>query len=52
LTWRLRFADSTLGYFTHHSPDFVNYKGQSLDASQQVEAFAQAQSIGMCSRRG
>jgi len=41
----LRKAQKNGGYFTHHSPDFVNYKGQSLDASQQVEAFAQAQSI-------
>jgi hypothetical protein len=39
-------TDSTPGYFTHHSPDFINHKGQSLSAGQQVEAFAQAQSIG------
>jgi sodium/potassium-transporting ATPase subunit alpha len=40
------FTKSTTGYFTHHSPDFINYKGQSLSADQQVEALAQAQSIG------
>jgi len=41
----LRKAQKNGGYFTHHSPDFINYKGQSLNGSQQVEAFAQAQSI-------
>ncbi|KAH9039417.1 aminophospholipid-transporting P-type ATPase [Lactarius hengduanensis] len=32
-------------YFKKHSPDFINYKGQSLNGDQQVEALAQAQSI-------
>jgi len=41
----LRVAQKNGGYFTKHSPDFINYKGQSLSAAQQVEAFAQAQSI-------
>ncbi|KAI0255351.1 aminophospholipid-transporting P-type ATPase [Lactifluus subvellereus] len=41
----LRVAQKNGGYFTHHSPDFINYKGQSLNAAQQVEALAQAQSI-------
>jgi sodium/potassium-transporting ATPase subunit alpha len=39
-----------LGYFKKDSPDFINYKGQSLAGPQQVEAFAQAQSIGKCNR--
>ncbi|KAH9171439.1 aminophospholipid-transporting P-type ATPase [Lactarius sanguifluus] len=34
-----------VGYFKKDSPDFINYKGQSLNGDQQVEAFAQAQSI-------
>jgi hypothetical protein len=38
------------GYFKNSSPDFINYKGQSLSGPQQVEALAQAQSIGMCDR--
>lgn len=36
------------GYFKKSSPDFINYKGQSLSGPLQVEALAQAQSIGMC----
>ncbi|KAH9057078.1 aminophospholipid-transporting P-type ATPase [Lactarius deliciosus] len=36
------------GYFKKHSPDFINYKGQPLNGDQQVEALAQAQSIGNC----
>ncbi|KAH8980852.1 aminophospholipid-transporting P-type ATPase [Lactarius hatsudake] len=39
------FANLFPGYFKKHSPDFINYKGQSLNGDQQVEAFAQAQSI-------
>ena len=46
------FADPILDYFKNDSPDFINYKGQSINGKQQVEAFAQAQSIGTCSRRG
>ncbi|KAH9977106.1 aminophospholipid-transporting P-type ATPase [Lactifluus volemus] len=34
----LRVAQKNGGYFTKHSPDFTNYKGQSLSATQQVEA--------------
>ena len=34
-------------YFASSSPDFVNFKGQSIDATAQLEAFAQAQSIGV-----
>ena len=40
------FTKSPTGYFTHQSPDFINYKGQPLNAAQQVEALALAQSIG------
>ena len=40
------FTHTTLGYFTRHSSDFINYKGQALTGPQQVEALAQAQSIG------
>ncbi|KAI9433924.1 aminophospholipid-transporting P-type ATPase [Lactarius indigo] len=42
--WR-RVTRMHPGYFKKHSPDFINYKGQSLSGDQQVEAFAQAQSI-------
>jgi sodium/potassium-transporting ATPase subunit alpha len=41
----LRKAQKNGGYFTRHSSDFINYKGQSLTGPQQVEALAQAQSI-------
>jgi hypothetical protein len=40
------FTHLMLGYFKKDSPNFINYKGQSLNGPQQVEAFAQAQSIG------
>jgi hypothetical protein len=40
------FTHSILDYFKKDSPSFINYKGQSLDGPQQVEALAQAQSIG------
>jgi sodium/potassium-transporting ATPase subunit alpha len=40
------FTHTILGYFTRHSSDFINYKGQALTGPQQVEALAQAQSIG------
>jgi hypothetical protein len=46
LIFAMPFTKSATGYFTHHSPDFINYKGQSLSPDQQVEALAQAQSIG------
>ena len=42
----LSFIHPILGYFKKGSPDFINYKGQSLTGPQQVEALAQAQSIG------
>jgi sodium/potassium-transporting ATPase subunit alpha len=45
-------ADSILDYFTNSSPNFINYKGQSINGPQQVEALAQAQSIGACDQRG
>ncbi|OCH88233.1 aminophospholipid-transporting P-type ATPase [Obba rivulosa] len=32
-------------YFANSSPDFINYKGEAITASQQVNALAQAQSI-------
>lgn len=35
-----------VAYFTNSSPDFINYKGQVISASDQVKALAQAQSIG------
>jgi hypothetical protein len=35
-----------LDYFTKTSPNFVNARGQTIDAHSQVDAFAQAQSIG------
>lgn len=43
----MQFTHSILDYFKKDSPDFINYKGRSLDGPQQVEALAQAQSIGM-----
>jgi hypothetical protein len=43
---------SILGYFKKDSPDFINYKGQSINGPQQVEAFAQAQSIGTYDQHG
>lgn len=46
------FTHSILGYFKKDSPNFINYKGQSLDGPQQVEAFAQAQSIGTYDQPG
>lgn len=33
-------------YFLKSSPDFVNSRGRVLNAPQQVDALAQAQSIG------
>lgn len=42
----LRKAQQVGVYFVKGAPDFVNYKGQSLDATKQINAFAQAQSIG------
>jgi sodium/potassium-transporting ATPase subunit alpha len=38
-------ANSGEAYFTKTSPDFTNSRGQVINASQQVDAFAQAQSI-------
>ena len=34
-------------YFTKSSPDFVNSRGEVINAQQQVDALAKAQSIGM-----
>ena len=33
-------------FFTKHAPDFVNYRGQIISASKQVDALGQAQGIG------
>jgi hypothetical protein len=33
-------------YFTKGAPPFVNDRGETLDATAQVDALAQAQSIG------
>ncbi len=52
LNLAMPFTYSILGYFKRGSPDFINYKGQSLTGPQQVEAFAQAQSIGTYDQRG
>ncbi|KIM87383.1 hypothetical protein PILCRDRAFT_772356 [Piloderma croceum F 1598] len=41
----LRRAQTIGGYFVKGSPDFINSRGQTIDASGQIEAFAQAQSI-------
>jgi len=41
----LRKAQKDGNYFKKDSQDFINYKGESLTGPQQVEAFAQAQSI-------
>jgi hypothetical protein len=46
LIFAMPFTKSPTGYFTHQSPDFINYKGQPLNVAQQVEALALAQSIG------
>lgn len=37
---------SLAGYFTKTSPDFVNHKGQSISAADQVKALGEAQGIG------
>lgn len=39
-----------LGFFTKSSPDFINHKGELLNASKQVDALGQAQSIGVFSK--
>jgi len=41
----LRRAQKAGVYFAKSSNDFINYKGQSINGSQQVDALAQAQSI-------
>ncbi|CAK5279227.1 unnamed protein product [Mycena citricolor] len=41
----LRKAQKAGLYFTKSSPDYINGRGQTLDASAQVSALAQAQSI-------
>ncbi|KAI0628777.1 aminophospholipid-transporting P-type ATPase [Trametes polyzona] len=38
-------ASPSVTYFEKSSPDFINHRGQSISASQQVDALAQAQSI-------
>lgn len=40
------FNSTLLVYFTKSSPDFVNSRGQKISASDQIDAFGQAQSIG------
>ncbi|KAJ7184453.1 aminophospholipid-transporting P-type ATPase [Mycena filopes] len=41
----LKRAQKAGSYFTKSSPDFINGRGRTLTASDQVDAFAQAQSI-------
>ncbi|KAJ6546853.1 aminophospholipid-transporting P-type ATPase [Mycena capillaripes] len=41
----LKRAQKTGKFFTSSSPDFINGRGQTLTASEQVDAFAKAQSI-------
>ncbi|THH27921.1 hypothetical protein EUX98_g6275 [Antrodiella citrinella] len=41
----LRRAQVNGSYFVKGAPDFINGRGQTLTASQQVDAFGQAQSI-------
>ncbi|KAF8191565.1 aminophospholipid-transporting P-type ATPase [Mycena galopus ATCC 62051] len=41
----LRRAQKLGVYFTSSSPDFINGRGQTIEAWQQVQAFAEAQSI-------
>ncbi|KIJ37044.1 hypothetical protein M422DRAFT_50672 [Sphaerobolus stellatus SS14] len=41
----LRRAQKTQLYFAKSSPPFINHKGQTIEAAQQVNALAQAQSI-------
>ncbi|KAF7353783.1 Cation-ATPase-N domain-containing protein [Mycena venus] len=38
-------ANAKTPFFTSSSPDFINSRGQTITASQQVDAFAKAQSI-------
>lgn len=57
VNWNLPYlamplTHSILGYFKKDSSDFINYKGQSLSGPQQVEALAQAQSIGTYDQPG
>ncbi|KAF8894766.1 aminophospholipid-transporting P-type ATPase [Infundibulicybe gibba] len=42
----LRRAQRAGDHFTSSSPDFLNSRGQSINAESQVDALAQAQSIG------
>ncbi|KAJ3728358.1 aminophospholipid-transporting P-type ATPase [Lentinula raphanica] len=46
----LRRAQQSTGltnpYFTKGAPAFINYRGQSIDDTQQIDALGQAQSIG------
>ncbi|KIJ37036.1 hypothetical protein M422DRAFT_260417 [Sphaerobolus stellatus SS14] len=41
----LRRAQKTQLYFAKSSPPFINHKGQTIEAAQQVNVLAQAQSI-------
>ncbi|KAG5717870.1 Sodium/potassium-transporting ATPase subunit alpha-3 [Termitomyces sp. T112] len=41
----LRITQKSNLYFSHSSPDFINGRGHTITAAQQVEALAQAQSI-------
>lgn len=40
-------TDLCLEYFESSSPDFINGRGQLITAANQVDALAQAQSIGI-----
>ena len=41
-----RTENCPIEYFQKDSPDFINSRGESISASKQVDALAQAQSIG------
>ena len=40
------YPNRQLAYFEKSSPDFINSRGETISASKQVDALAQAQSIG------
>lgn len=48
-SWRYSFSDNPflVAYFVKSSPDFINGRGQVIHAAKQVDALAQAQSIGV-----
>ncbi|EIN07923.1 aminophospholipid-transporting P-type ATPase [Punctularia strigosozonata HHB-11173 SS5] len=43
--WCLPSTGTGTAFFTKHSPDFINYQGKSINAHQQINALAKAQSI-------